>query len=230
MLTVCNVLEVFNLVKRFGRVTALNGLSFKVEKGEIYALLGPNGAGKSTTLKILVGLLKPDSGHAKVCGIDVKNRVEVLKRVGYIPEDPILFPYLTAEEVLRYSAKLRGLKDCEDRISYLLDLFNLKPNKVVAWMSKGMVQKLCACVAFLHEPEVLIMDEPMANMDPESQHAFKEEVRRLKATALISTHQLDAVEKFCDKVGIVKDGKLVTECKPSEGLEELFLSVVKGSK
>jgi ABC-2 type transport system ATP-binding protein len=224
-----NAIEVKNLTKSFGKVKALNGLTFNVKRGELYALLGPNGAGKSTTLKILVGLLKPDGGYAKIEGIDVKNRVEVLKSIGYIPEDPALFPYLTAEEVLRYSAKLRGL-ECEDRIKDLLDTFNLKPNKVVSTMSKGMVQKLCACVAFLHKPSVLIMDEPMANMDPEAQHVFKEEVKRLKATAVISSHQLDAVERFCDTVGIVKEGKLVKECSIDEiaELEDFFLEVIRG--
>ncbi len=223
------MIEVSNLSKSFGKVRALNGLTFKVEEGEIYALLGPNGAGKSTTLKILVGLLKPDSGCAKICGIDVRKRVEVLRIVGYIPEDPIIFPYLTAKEVLTYSAELRGLEDCEDRIEYLLQTFNLDPDKIVSSMSKGMVQKLCACMAILHEPRVLIMDEPMANMDPESQHIFKREVRKLNSTCLISSHQLEAVEKFCTRIGIIKDGRIVYEGHASEDLEEVFLRVVRCS-
>lgn len=222
-------IEVIDLKKRFGKTIALDGLTFRVNYEEVYALLGPNGAGKSTTLKILVGLLKPDGGVAKIDGVDVKNRVEIMKRVGYIPEEPILFPYLTAKEVLIHSAKLRGLKDCEDRIEHLLDIFSLEGDKIVAGMSKGMVQKLAACVAFLHEPEILVMDEPMANMDPESQHVFKKEIRRMKATALISTHQLAEVEKFCDRVGVISKGKLVAEASISEidELERFFLEVAK---
>ncbi|WP_290902551.1 ABC transporter ATP-binding protein [Ferroglobus sp.] len=222
-------IEVVDLKKNFGKTVALNGLTFRVDYGEVYALLGPNGAGKSTTLKILVGLLKPDGGVAKIDGVDVKNRAEVMKKIGYIPEEPVLFPYLTAKEVLVYSAKLRGLKDCEDRIEYLLNIFSLEGDKIVAGMSKGMVQKLAACVAFLHEPEILIMDEPMANMDPESQHVFKKEIRRMKATALISTHQLAEVEKFCDRVGVISKGKLVAEASIREidELERFFLEVAK---
>ncbi len=221
------MIEVVNLVKSFGKVKALDNLSFKVDEGDIYALLGPNGAGKSTTLKILVGLLRPDSGYARIRGIDVKNRVEILKIVGYIPEDPIIFPYLTAREVLTYSAELRNLCNYEDRIEYLLKTFKLDPDKIVSSMSKGMVQKLCACMAMLHEPQVLIMDEPMANMDPESQHVFKKEVRRLGSTCLISSHQLEVVEKFCAKVGIIKAGRIVYEGEADSNLEETFLRVVK---
>ena len=222
-------IEVVDLKKKFGKTKALDGLSFKVKKGEIYALLGKNGAGKSTTLKILAGLLKPDGGVAKIEGVDVKRRKEVMKKVGYIPEEPVLFPYLTAREVLVYSAKLRKLNDYENRIEYLLDSFSIEEDAVVATMSKGTVQKLAACVAFLHEPEILIMDEPMANMDPEAQHVFKREVKRMKATVLISTHQLGEVEKFCDKVGVISRGKLVGEAsvKELEEVERFFLEVSK---
>ena len=223
------MIEVFNLTKSFGKVKALDNLTFKVREGEIYALLGPNGAGKSTTLKILVGLLKPDSGYAKICGVDVRDRARVLKIVGYIPEDPIIFPYLTAKEVLLYSAQLRNLKGCDDRIDYLLEIFDLEPDKIVSNMSKGMIQKLCACIAMLHEPQVLIMDEPMANMDPESQHVFKKEVKKLGSTCLISSHQLESVEKFCNRVGIIKNGRIVYEGKADQNLEEVFLRVVRCS-
>jgi len=192
-------------------------------------LIGPNGAGKSTTLKILVGLLKADEGVARVGGIDVRKRVEVLRKVGYVPEEPALFSYLTAREVLEYSAKLRGMSDYEDRVEYLLDLFSLEPDKVVAGMSKGTLQKLAVCLAFLHEPEILIMDEPMANMDPASQHIFKREIKKMGATVLISTHQLSEVEKFCDRVGIINKGKLVAEADVEDvgELERFFLEVAR---
>ncbi len=224
------LIEVKNLKKRFKNVEALRGMSFSVGN-EIYALLGRNGAGKSTTLKILVGLLKPDSGNARILCLDVRKREEVLKKVGYVPEDPVLFPNLTAEEVLRYSAKLRGLKNYEDWMYYLLESFSLEKDKVVSGMSKGMVQKLSVCVAFVHRPEVLIMDEPTANMDPESQLFFRELVKetvKQGGCALISTHQLDAVEKFCDRAAIVDSGKVVAVEEVKEGLEELYLSVIRG--
>jgi len=225
------LIKVEDLRKSFGRTEALRGLSFSVGS-EIYALLGRNGAGKSTTLKILVGLLKADSGRAEILGIDVRNRVEVLKNVGYVPEDPVLFPNLTAEEVLRYSAKLRDLEGYGEWMNYLLESFSLSPDKVVGGMSKGMIQKLAVCVAFLHRPRVLVMDEPTANMDPESQHFFREIVREIVregGCALISTHQLDAVEKFCNRVGIIDSGRVVAVSEVREGLEELYLSVLGSS-
>lgn len=166
---------------------------------------------------------------AKVLGQNVRDRKSVLERVGYIPEDPLLFPYLTAREVLTFSAKLRGIEDWEERVDYLLETFELDKDKVVVTMSKGMVQKLAACVALLHEPEVLILDEPMANMDPRSQHVFREAVMESGATVLISTHQLAEVEKFCDRVGIISGGKLIEERGIDEvdDLEKFFLQVLK---
>ncbi len=226
------LIKVEDLRKKFGKTEALRGISFSVYN-EIYALLGRNGAGKSTTLKILVGLLKPDSGRAEILGIDIRRREDILKYIGYVPEDPVLFPNLTAEEVLRYSAKLRNLENYEEWMHYLLESFSLSADKVVAGMSKGMIQKLAVCVAFLHRPKVLIMDEPTANMDPESQHVFRELVRNTVkegGCALISTHQLDAVEKFCDRVGIIASGEMVFEGEVREGLEDIYLSALRSVK
>ncbi len=223
------LIKVTDLRKKFGKFEALRGLTFSVYN-EIYALLGRNGAGKSTTLKILVGLLRASGGRAEIMGVDVSNRVETLKNVGYVPEDPLLFPNLTAEEVLRYSASLRGLKGYEEWMYYLLESFSLKGSKVVGGMSKGMIQKLCVCVAFLHRPKVLIMDEPTANMDPESQHIFRELVRETVkegGCALISTHQLEAVEKFCNRAGIISSGRIVLETEVREGLEDVYLSALR---
>ena len=222
-------IEALNLEKKFGDTMAFRGLTFRVRKGEIYALLGKNGAGKSTTLKIFVGLLKPDKGEAKILGKSVADRRSVLEHVGYIPEEPVLFPYLTAREVLAFSAKLRGMEEWEERADYLLEVFELDGDKVVTTMSKGMVQKLAACVALLHEPEILIMDEPMANMDPHSQHVFRELVGNSGATVLISTHQLAEVERLCSTVGIISDGKLVEERSTDDliDIEEYFLRVVR---
>ncbi len=247
VLEVVLAIEVSDLRKSYGRVKALDGLSFRVGTGEIYGLIGPNGAGKTTTLKILVGLLKPDSGVAKVMGINViKDRVGALKYVGYVPENPVAFQNLSIEEFMRFVTSLRGIEwgDVREEFEYYLDAFNLrgKRGELMGKLSRGMVQKALVIATFLVKPKVLIMDEPMAGMDPEAQHVFKEEVRRLVkgegVTALISSHLLDMVERFCTRVGIINKGRLVLEghveevkerLGGSKTLEEVFLKVVRGA-
>jgi len=239
-------IEIVELHKSYGDVKALQGLSFSVESGEIYGLLGPNGAGKTTTLKILVGLLKPDRGTAKIYGYDVvSDRVKALSFVGYIPENPVAFQNLTVKELLEFIGSLRGIPKDEvyDAMEYYLDIFNLKgkQNELISSLSRGMLQKVLATAAFIVKPKVLIMDEPMAGMDPEAQHVFKEEVRKMVSqgvTALISSHLLDMVEKFCTKVGIIHKGRLIAEGGLEEikrkaesgeeaSLEDVFLKLVK---
>ncbi len=233
-----------DLHKSYGKVRALRGLSFSVREGEIYGLLGPNGAGKTTTLKILVGLLKPDRGRAFILGHDVSNRVEALKNVGYIPENPVLFRNLTVREFLEMIGALRGLsrEEIEEGMYRYLELFELedKVDEPSSNLSRGMVQKVLATAALMVRPKVLIMDEPMAGMDPESQHAFKEEIRRLSkqgVTSLISSHLLDMVERLCTRVGIIYRGRLIAEGTLKElrevigedsTLEEIFIKLVRG--
>ncbi len=236
-------IEVLNLHKSYGETEALRGLTFKVKPGEIYGLLGPNGAGKTTTLKILVGLLKPDRGTARICGRDiVSHRVEALSLIGYIPENPVCFQNLTVKEFLEFIGSLRRLdrESVEEAINHYLDLFELKGKRdeFIGNLSRGMIQKVLASAAFMVKPKVLIMDEPMAGMDPEAQHVFKEEVKRMASqgvTALISSHLLDMVEKFCTKLGIISRGELIAEgsledLKQRAGeeasLEEVFLRLV----
>ncbi len=233
--------------KSYGRVRALRGLSLEVMPGEIYGLLGPNGAGKTTALKIAVGLLRPDGGYVSIHGLRVdERREEVLRLVGYVPENPFLFPTLTVREFLEFVGKLRGMDEGEidDRVSYYLSLFDLEERErsLIRELSRGMVQKVAASAALLHEPKVLLLDEPMVGMDPEAQHAFKEEVRRLVergATAVISSHLLDMVERFCTRVGVISRGRLVAEGDLSElrrraeagedaTLEEVFVKLVRG--
>lgn len=240
-------IEAVGLYKSYGRVRALRGLTFTVEGGEIYGLLGPNGAGKTTALKILVGLLKPDRGLARICGYDVvADRARALRFVGYIPENPVCFQNLTVREFLEFVGSLRGLgrEDVEEGIERYLSLFRLeeKEDELIGGLSRGMVQKVLASAAFLVRPRVLVMDEPMAGMDPEAQHAFKEEVRRLAAqgvAVLMSSHLLDMVERFCTRVGIINRGVLVAEGSLDEirrraesgeeaTLEEVFLKLVGG--
>ena len=232
------------LHKSYGRVKALRGLSFSVREGEIYGLLGPNGAGKTTTLKILVGLIKPDRGSAFILGRNVADRVRALKEVGYIPENPVLFRNLTVREFLEMVGALRGLdkEELEESMYKYLELFDLedKVDEPSSNLSRGMVQKVLATAALMVKPRVLIMDEPMAGMDPESQHAFKEEIKGLSrrgVTSLISSHLLDMVERLCTRVGIIYRGRLVAEGTLEElremigedsTLEEIFIKLVRG--
>jgi len=243
-----SAVEVEDLHKSYGSVRALNGLTFSVRAGEIYGLIGPNGAGKTTTLKILAGLLRPDRGYARICGYDVvRQRIEALKLVGYVPENPVLFQNLTVDEFLLFVASLRGLRkeDVLDDIDYYLDIFNLrdKRSKLLSTLSRGMMQKVLVTAALIVRPRVLLLDEPMSGMDPESQHAFKEEIRKLASrgvTAIISSHLLDMVERLCTRVGIIHRGRLVAEGSIEEikkmastgaggTLEEVFLKIVKSS-
>lgn len=227
-------IEIIDLHKSYGRVKALRGLSFRVGESEIYGLLGPNGAGKTTTLKILVGLLKPDRGYARIYGYDIlRHRVDALRHVGYIPENPVCFQNLTVKEFLYFIGSLRGMPKDEvrERVEYYLNVFELdeKANALIKGLSRGMLQKLLASAAFLVKPRVLIMDEPMAGMDPEAQHVLKEEVKRLVdngATALISSHLLDMVERFCTRVGVINEGVLIAE----GSLEELKARVEAGEE
>ncbi len=238
-------IEVVNLYKSYGKVKALNGLTFSVYPGEIYGLLGPNGAGKTTTLKILVGLLRPDRGTAKICGYDVSiNRVEALRLVGYIPENPVCFQNLTVKEFLEFVGALRRLdrEKVREAMDYYLSGFELedKRDELISNLSRGMLQKVLATAAFMVKPKVLILDEPMAGMDPEAQHFFKEEVKKMASqgvAVLISSHILDMVEKFCTRVGIINRGVLIAEgdleelkVKAESGeeasLEEVFLKLV----
>ncbi len=241
--------EAVNLVKRYGDVEALRGLTFRIKPGDIYGLIGPNGAGKTTTIKILVGLLSPDKGIARIYGYDVvREREKALRLVGYVPESPVVFQNLTIEEFIRFIASLRGIdqNDVSDKLSYYLEVFDLKDKqyKLMSELSRGMVQKVLVTAAFIVKPRVLIMDEPMAGMDPESQYVFKEEVKKLVSqgvTVLISSHLLDMVERFCTRVGIIYKGRLLAEGtieeikrqvteKPESTLEEAFLRIIKSSK
>ncbi len=238
--------EAVNLRKRYGEVEALKGLNLRVGYGEIYGLIGPNGAGKTTTLKCVVGLLKPNAGRVSVCGWDVvRERVNALRNVSYVPENPVVFQNLTVEDFIKFIISLRGLawSDVREEFEDYLRKFKLvgKRRALMKELSRGMVQKALVIAALLVRPKVLVMDEPMAGMDPEAQHVFKEEVRRAVeggATALISSHLLDMVERFCTRVGIIDGGRLVMEgsikevkeaAAGSESLEEVFLKVVSGS-
>ncbi len=239
------IVEAIDLYKSYGSIRALNGLTLRIRAGEIYGLLGPNGAGKTTSLKILAGLLRPDKGVARICGYDiVKEREKALACIGYIPENPLVFQNLTVEEFLEFIGALREIprRELVESMNYYLEYFGLhsKRSELIASLSRGMLQKVLAIAAFIVRPRVLLLDEPMAGMDPESQRLFKEEVRRLTkhgTAAIVSSHLLDMVERFCTKVGIISNGVLIAEGNLEElkkkafgggeaSLEEVFLKLV----
>lgn len=242
------MLVVEQLWKFYGRNPALKGVSISVRGGEIYALLGPNGAGKTTLLKVVVGLLKPSSGSVRVCGYDMRSeRLRALSCTGYVPENPVGFDYLTVREFLEFVGSLRGVPRelVEDAIARYLSMFGIedKEHEFMGRLSRGSVQKVLVAAAFMHRPRVLVMDEPISGMDPESQRAFKDEVRSFAsqgAAVLISSHMLDTVERLCTRVGVINKGSLIAEgsledikrkaeAGESATLEEVFLKLVRGA-
>ncbi|MCS7104981.1 MAG: ABC transporter ATP-binding protein [Thermofilaceae archaeon] len=239
-------LEILDVAKSYGRVKALDGVTLAVRGGEIYGLLGPNGAGKTTLLKVIVGLLKPDMGTARICGVDVTvDRESALKHVGYVPENPVTFENLTMREFFEFVASLKGIpKDVfEERVETYVSLFQLEESvrKRMGKLSRGTVQKALVVASLMAEPKVLVMDEPTSGMDPEAQHVFREVVKKFAdkgAALIISSHQLHAIERFATRIGIINRGKLLAEGTLDEvrrlaeagfnsTLEEVFLKLVK---
>jgi ABC-2 type transport system ATP-binding protein len=201
-------------VARGPAVEALKEVSFSVGAGEVFGFLGPNGAGKSTTIKILMGLIRPTSGHAYLLGRDVQSHLS-RKHVGYLPENPAFYDFLTAREYLLFTGKNFGMNNSllKEKAEYVLDLLELKEagNRPLRGYSKGMVQRLGLAQALIHEPDVLILDEPMSGLDPVGRARVKEIILDLKAKGkcvFFSTHITSDVETVCDRVGIIVNGAL----------------------
>ena len=242
------MIELVGLVKRFGSHTAVAGLDLKVEPGEIFGFLGPNGAGKTTTVKMITGLLKPTAGRVRVAGFDVAEQtLEAKRAMGLVPDEPFVYPKLTGTEYLRFVGELYGvpLADMSRRIPELLELFELAPwgGELVESYSHGMRQKLVLAGILLHDPKVLVLDEPMVGLDPKAGRLVKDIVRRLadRGTAIfMCTHVLEIAEKLCDRVGIMIGGKLIAcgttaeleaqSKKSGSDLESIFLSLTGGSE
>lgn len=212
------MLEVTNLVKSFRGFPAVDGISFRVEAGEIVGLLGPNGAGKTTTLRCICGILRPDSGDMSVGGYDVlKQDSEAKRLMAFIPEMPNPYELLTVREHIQFVAMCYDTMDTfHARIDELLVRYELKAkeNELVATLSKGMKQKLAVACAFIHNAQVFLCDEPMMGIDPRGQHELKAELQRMSdegAAILVSTHQLDTAERLCDRVIIMQRGRILTE-------------------
>ena len=211
------MIELTNLVKEFGDLTAVDDLSLTVGKGEFFAVLGPNAAGKTTTIKMLVGLIAPTTGTAKVCGYNVQTEpIEVRKRLAYVPDFPFLYDKLTPWEFLRFTGQLFHMseKDIETRTRDLIPRFTLEPylRKSIESLSHGTRQRIAIVSALMHNPEVFVLDEPMVGLDPHHQYILKEVLKERAAegmTVFLSTHQLSVAEEVADRIGIVHMGKLV---------------------
>jgi len=237
------MIRIHELYKSYDGVQALRGLSLQIKRGELFGLIGVNGAGKSTLLKILIGLLKPDSGHVTVADMDISTEpVRVKKMIGYVPEELILYDYLTGFEFLEFVARLRGIKGdiVDKKIRNLLADFSItdKANELIADYSHGMKQKISLCAAMLGEPEILLLDEPTNGLDAESAIRFKQRLREMcdaGVTVVFSSHILDTVEKISNRIGIIHHGQIVA-CDtmenlrkvvgPGKSLEDIFISLI----
>ena len=214
-----SAVNIENLVKSFGELVAVNDLTLDVREGEIYALLGPNGAGKTTTIKMLMGLLDPDSGVANVFGISSQeNPVEVKNLVGYVPEEQQLYDSLTPRELFDFIASIRRLP--QEKITKrmrefvkALDFEQYYDNMIVT-LSQGNKQKTMLIAALLHRPKLLILDEPFSSLDVRSAKIMKDIVKihaENGGSVLLSTHVMEVAEGLCDRVGIIDEGVLVAE-------------------
>jgi len=241
------MLLVENLVKSFKGFRAVDGVSFRVDAGEIVGLLGPNGAGKTTTLRCITGILKPDAGRIQIGDYDLATHEQHAKRLlAFIPELPNPYELLTVREHMRLVAMCYDtLHLYEQRADELLQRYELadKANALAGTLSKGMKQKLAVVCALVHDAKVFLCDEPLMGIDPRGQYTFKAELQRLRdegCAILVSTHQLDTAERLCDRVIIMHKGRLLTEGTLSElqqraqmegsTLEEVFLRLTEESE
>jgi ABC-2 type transport system ATP-binding protein len=210
------MIELTNLVKKYGAFTAVDGVSLEVAAGEIHGFLGPNGAGKTTTIRMIAGLLKPTAGRIVIAGHDLAAEPEAAKAtLGFIPDRPFLYEKLTAVEFLRFHAGLFGIEDgVSHRIDELLELFELRDwgGELVESFSHGMKQRLVMCAAFLHRPQALVVDEPMVGLDPRGARLIKQvfrEAARKGMAILMSTHTLEVAQEMCDHISIILHGRII---------------------
>jgi ABC-2 type transport system ATP-binding protein len=232
-----------NVNKSFGTVQAVKSLNLQIDAGTVFGFLGPNGSGKSTTMKMIMGLLKADSGNLTVYGTDVTSNPWAIKKVvGYVPESPRLYEFLTGLEYLDFIADVYGLtaETKKTRIEEYLDAFELenRENEMISGYSHGMKQKIAIIAALLHKPKLLILDEPLSGLDPKSARIVKDLIHKLAGegvTTIMSTHVLEIADAVCDRIAIMYQGSKLAEGKPSElrkeaqmpdsTLEEIFLKL-----
>jgi len=228
-----------NLSKNFGDLKAVNNLSLSIKEGELFGLLGPNGSGKTTTVKLLTGQLKPTRGNATILGMNVlKSPIEVRKMVGIIPEQETPPSFLTSEEYLHFVSKIRSLDDIEERCNNWLDFLEFEDQRetLVKDLSRGTRQKLMFAQAFLHEPKLAFIDEPLINLDPIIQRKVKDYLQNFVkngGTIFFSTHVLEIAEEICTRIGIIDKGSLIYEGsikelkKKKQHLEDFFLKSIR---
>jgi ABC-2 type transport system ATP-binding protein len=221
------------------RIKALERLDLEIKRGQVFGFLGPNGAGKSTTMKILMNLIYPDTGFASIMGMDVRER-DTRKHVGYLPENPYFYDYLSAEELLWFGGRTSGLtfSDIKNRTNELLEKVNLSSarKRYLRSYSKGMLQRAGLALALIHDPDVIILDEPMNGLDPIGRKMVGDLIVELKArgkTVFFSSHILTDIERFCDRAGIIIGGKLYrvdtmdNYLSGSASLEDFFMKEVE---
>lgn len=220
------MIEVENLTKRYGNHLAVDSISFEAHPGEIVGLLGPNGAGKTTTMRMLTGFMPPTEGTARIAGFDVfTDSMEVRKRVGYLPERVPVYPDMSVRGYVTFWARLRGVRNPRRQVDRVLEQVQLfdRRNTLVRNLSKGMRQRLGLAQALVHDPQVVILDEPTIGIDPQQVIEVRESVRRLgeNHTVLFSTHILSEAEQVCDRVLIINKGHIVAEGAPATLRQQL---------
>jgi ABC-2 type transport system ATP-binding protein len=234
-------LRATGLVKAFGDVVAVDGVDLEIPQGSFYGIAGPNGAGKSTTLRMLTGLLRPDSGGAQVDGVPVwPNPLKAKSMLGFVPDNPVLFDRLTAPEMLQYAGLLRGLEPTliAERAGELLRVLDLNDSKdrLIADFSLGMVKRIGLGVAMLHAPRVLVLDEPFGALDPVNAQVIEDLLQRYRGgggTVVFASHVMDVVQRLCDRVVVIDQGRVVAEGTVQEvsggrNLQDAFIELVGG--
>lgn len=238
-----NMLVIKNLSKNFGTKKAVNNISFEVKSGEIFGFLGPNGAGKTTTIKMVVGILIQDAGNISVGGIDtIEDSIESKKKFAYIPDNPDLYENMTGIQYLNFIADVFDVskEDREKRIDEYSEVFEIKDdlNLYISGYSHGMKQKLAIISALVHDPDLMILDEPMVGLDPKSAYNLKNIMRKRceqGKSIFFSTHVMEVAEKMCDRVAIIKNGNIIAigsidEIKTNSqnsSLEDIFLELTQ---
>lgn len=224
-----NMIEITDLTKTYGKHRGVENVSFSVKKGEIFGFLGPNGAGKSTTIRSMLGLIRYDKGQIRICGLDAqRDKEKILQRVGYMPSEAWFYPGMTIREVLKLSADVRKM-DCSKEAGMLCERLQVDEKRKISELSLGNRKKVSIVCAMQHKPELFVFDEPTSGLDPLMQNVFFELIKEYVekgATCMLSTHVLSEVRNHCDRVAIMREGKLIV----TDMVEHLLASKTKRIK